>query len=112
MDKKNSISFTINKRLPGMNDILAAAKQTGKGIAYSKMKKHIGEFIAYEIRTHGANKTEIEEPIAIKITWFEKTKRRDPDNISAGVKFILDAMVKERVIKTDGWKSSYGWHIL
>jgi len=33
--------------------------------------------------------------------WMEGNKRRDPDNVFAGQKFILDAMVNLGVIKDD-----------
>jgi Holliday junction resolvase RusA-like endonuclease len=36
--------------------------------------------------------------------WKEKTKRRDPDNISFGQKMILDGLVEAGVFPTDGWK--------
>lgn len=43
-------------------------------------------------------------PVKIKCTWFESNIRRDPDNIFAGVKFILDGLVKSGVLENDGQK--------
>ena len=40
----------------------------------------------------------------ITITWMETDRRRDPDNISSGIKFILDAFVHAGIIENDGWK--------
>lgn len=41
------------------------------------------------------------ECIKLKISWYEPNRRRDIDNITAGMKFILDGMVKASVIKDD-----------
>lgn len=40
--------------------------------------------------------------------WVEPGKRRDPDNIRAGVKFILDALVAEGALPGDGWRHVHG----
>ena len=45
-------------------------------------------------------------PIALKITWYEKNKRRDVDNITFATKFIQDALVKCGVIENDSQKLS------
>jgi Holliday junction resolvase RusA-like endonuclease len=40
----------------------------------------------------------------VRCLWFEKDKRRDPDNIRVGIKYILDGLVEAGVLPTDGWK--------
>lgn len=47
-------------------------------------------------------------PIRIICHWYYADMRTDPDNISAGIKFILDGMVKAGVINGDGWKQIGG----
>ena len=42
-------------------------------------------------------------PINLKITWYCKNKRKDPDNVAFGVKFILDGMQQARMIENDGF---------
>lgn len=44
------------------------------------------------------------EKIDLDITWICKDKRKDKDNIAAGIKFILDGLVVAGVIADDGWK--------
>ncbi|MNC77913.1 Endodeoxyribonuclease RusA [compost metagenome] len=44
------------------------------------------------------------ERIDVRVTWYCDTMRQDKDNISAGVKFILDGLQAAGVIKNDGWK--------
>ena len=34
------------------------------------------------------------EQVSITITWYEPNEKRDPDNVMAGQKFILDGLVK------------------
>ena len=36
-------------------------------------------------------------------TWFERNRRRDPDNIISAKKFIFDALIEAGVIENDGW---------
>jgi len=44
------------------------------------------------------------QPVRIEFAWFEKNARRDPDNIRAGSKFLLDALVKLAIIPDDSQK--------
>ncbi len=46
----------------------------------------------------------------IEFQWNERGKKRDPDNIACGKKFILDALVKSGILKGDGWKQIQGFH--
>ena len=45
-----------------------------------------------------------ETPCELVITFFEKTKKRDVDNIQSSVKFILDALQKAGILKNDSRK--------
>ena len=42
-------------------------------------------------------------------TWFEPTRRRDPDNIAFAKKFIFDGLIQAGIIKGDGWKQVAGF---
>ena len=45
------------------------------------------------------------KPVIVKIDFYEKTKRRDVDNIIAGgSKVILDTLVNHKIIKDDSRK--------
>lgn len=41
-------------------------------------------------------------PVTLDITWYEKDRRRDIDNIVYGVKFIADSLVKAKILEDDG----------
>lgn len=96
------IKITIPGEMPGMNEIIAAAKSHyGQ---YSKMKKANMELVTW------VKKVPKKERVFLDITWYCKNKRRDPDNIAGGgVKFIWDGLVEAGVIENDGWKQNGGW---
>ncbi len=102
---RNIQSFFIEGSLPGLNEIIAAAKSFGnrktKWNAYAAMKKEYGEIIsAYILKSRLVPM----EKVGIECTWVCKNRRKDPDNISAGIKFILDALVHQKIIPEDGWQ--------
>ena len=84
-------------RLPGLNEIIAAAKRgKGKYQPYAIMKDRYTSEIGWL-----AKKLPAYNRVDITITWYEPDRRRDPDNITAGQKFILDGLVAGGVIKDD-----------
>ncbi|MTD37687.1 RusA family crossover junction endodeoxyribonuclease [Erwinia sp. CPCC 100877] len=48
-------------------------------------------------------------PVRLKITWFCKNMRKDPDNVTFAKKFILDGMQESGVIANDGFKQIKGF---
>lgn len=41
-------------------------------------------------------------PVKIGFHWYTSNRRSDPDNIAFAAKFILDGMVKAKILKDDG----------
>ena len=84
-------------RLPGLNEIIAAAKKgKGKYQPYAIMKDQYTSEIGWL-----AKKLPAYNRVDITITWYEPNLRRDPDNIIGGQKFILDGLVAGGAIKDD-----------
>ena len=84
-------------RLPGLNEIIAAAKQgRGKYQPYALMKEQYTSEIGWL-----AKKLPRYSRVDITITWYEPNLRRDLDNITGGQKFILDGLVRGGVIRDD-----------
>lgn len=84
-------------RLPGLNEIIDAAKKgKGKYQPYAKMKDRYTSEIGWL-----AKKLPRYSRVNIIITWYEPNRRRDPDNVSGGQKFILDGLVAGGAIKDD-----------
>ncbi len=101
-------AFWIPGPLPGLNELIAAAKgQGGTGRAYAALKKRWTREIAMRIKIA---KVMPVAPARMVFLWVEKNKRRDPDNVAAGGrKLILDALVVAKVLKNDGWAEVQSW---
>ena len=94
------MKFDIEGRLPGLNEMIDAAKQgKGKYQPYSIMKQTYTDMVAWL-----AKKLPKYQQVNITITWYEPNEKRDPDNIMAGQKFILDGLVAAGVIQNDSQK--------
>jgi len=91
------MKFKIPGRLPGFNDIIDAAKRNPH--EYARMKETYTAMVAWL-----AKKLPPYEKVALVITWYEPDRRRDPDNIMAGQKFILDGLVAAGVLPNDSQK--------
>jgi Holliday junction resolvase RusA-like endonuclease len=92
--------------LPTMNDIIKASKQVrrDKGryySAYMTLKKKYTTLIAEELVTQSCVPDVPYDAVRIDSIWIESAKKRDPDNVRAGVKFLLDAMVQVGIIADD-----------
>jgi len=93
------MKFDIEGRLPGLNEMIEAAKSHFG--AYASMKQTYTDMVAWLAKKLPKYKY---EQVNIIITWYEPNEKRDPDNIMAGQKFILDALVHAGVIPNDSQK--------
>ncbi|MDO5293342.1 MAG: hypothetical protein Q4F05_11390 [bacterium] len=99
--------FTIDGRLPGLNEYIAAMNSNRhKG---NEMKQQSQELIIWHLR-HQLRGTCINKPINIEYCFCEPNMKRDKDNISGfSHKVIQDALVEARIIANDGWKQIIGF---
>lgn len=88
------ITFTIPHRLVRLNEYINA-ERSNKYFA-AKIKKDMTNLCSYYIP-----KIKVDKPVEIKMIWTVKNFRNDPDNISMGAKFVLDAMVRKGMIPRD-----------
>ena len=100
--------FTIEERLPGLNDYTRACRSHwSKGAEY---KRRVEESIIWYIKA--AQGRGLLHPtsgrIVLHIEWHESDMRRDVDNIVFAKKFILDAMQKAGIIPDDNRKHVAG----
>lgn len=93
--------FTIHSKLPSLNEVIRKDRSNRfAGAVYKKdTEKIISRYIAKALGT-GELKP-VSDPCTIRIDWYEKTKRRDVDNIQSSQKFILDALVSNGVLLDD-----------
>lgn len=98
-------SFTIDGRLDALNDYVKACRANRYGA--NVMKKRNESQINTAIIRDGVKPVQ-RYPVKIQITWNEKNKKRDVDNVGFAVKFILDALVKAGILENDGQKQVCG----
>lgn len=83
-------------RLESLNDTLKIPKYRFTQAKRRKaFKRQIQLWILY------ARVPKFVDPVKVHFKWMEKDKRRDYDNIMAGSKLILDALVKQERIVND-----------
>lgn len=99
--------IVIHGRLDGLNDYTEANRT--KSYKGAKMKHTNEKLIASQIPYWMRNK-EIRYPVTLTFHWYEKDRRRDPDNICFAKKFILDALVAKQVFPNDSQKYIKGFH--
>lgn len=78
-----------------MNEIVKVSKVHFG--AYSGMKRKYTDLFALKLAGFEPQSKSVD----IEIRWIYKERRRDPDNIMAGQKFILDGLVKNGVLAND-----------
>lgn len=91
-------TFYIPDTLPGLNEIIG--KNRTHYHAGAKQKREAEELVMWTV----AGMKPIHHRVDIHFEWVERNRRRDKDNIRAGAKFILDALVTKGVLQGDGWK--------
>jgi len=88
--------------LPGLNEIIDARRaQRGRWNAYTTMKRRWQTQCVRIIQAAGLI------PMArctILFTWREPNRKRDPDNVVMGKKFVLDALQQAGILPNDGWR--------
>ena len=94
-------TFTVQAKLPSLNDVININRSNR--YQANQFKREIEELIGWSIRQALAT-GELKpttKPCEIYIEFHESTKRRDVDNVQSSQKFLLDAMVRNGVLKND-----------
>lgn len=93
--------FLIPERLPGLNEMLDWSKR--HVCVYSKNKK-LWSCVCGGFARAARLPRPIPWPVRVRVTWIEPNRRRDADNVHAGIKFILDGLVGVGVLNDDARK--------
>ena len=100
---KTAQKIKIVGKIPSLNEYIEACRRNA----------HCGARLKYKIEAgiipQLAKLTKIENPVYITFIWHEVDKRRDKDNVSAGKKFILDALQKSGKLINDNNKYIIGF---
>ena len=96
-----SKTLILKYRLPTLNEYIDLERANWKAAAKSKKKHTIAVMIL-------ASSSDLEldhsKKYNVDILWVVCNLRSDPDNISHGIKYILDGLVKAGILKGDGHK--------
>ncbi len=100
----SAFRFWVPGPLPGLNEIVDAAKGCGgKGYGYAAMKRAWTEKVM--LHALAAKVPKGLRRVRLSMTWHEPANSngvsRDPDNIEAGQKFVWDGLVKAKIIPND-----------
>lgn len=85
----------ITGKLPSLNEYIKACRSNR--YAGAKMKTDTEILIMFQLYSMKP----VTSPVIIHFRWFEKTRRRDKDNVAFAKKFILDAMQKSGKLIND-----------
>lgn len=95
----NNIIETFQFDLPPtLNDQINSARNNR--FANAQIKKVWTDAIAMSCQ----GKTKFPDKVWMEFSWYLKNSRRDPDNVQAAKKFILDGMVQAEIIVNDNLK--------
>lgn len=95
--------IVIPGSLPDMNAVIAANRSHYH--AGAKLKKQATTTCrTYALAAKNKGFALGELPANLKITWYVKNRRKDKDNITSAIKFVLDGMVDAGLIENDGWQ--------
>jgi Holliday junction resolvase RusA-like endonuclease len=95
-------SLTLPFGLPGYNEMIQVAR--GNKYASAKQKKKYTKLVEKELIAQHCIPDKPLISISVDCIWTESRHARDPDNIRAGIKYVLDAMVNTGVLKDDSMK--------
>jgi len=90
-----------------MNDIIGEART--HRMASAKTKAEVTAKVANAAMIQNKSRMTFDRPIILRCMWFETNRRRDPDNIVAGKKYVLDGLVAAGILAKDGWPQVAGF---
>jgi len=97
--KMAKTTLIINEKLPGLNQIVDAAKRGHR--EYSSMKKHYTNLVIRELIKQKCVPAKPYSKIVVNYEFHEGTNARDPDNQLSGIKFVHDAFVSCGMVTDD-----------
>lgn len=68
---------------------------------YVRMKREAIQTVGIIARSQ--LKQEIQTPAVFSFTWYCPNKRKDPDNVMSGQKYVFDGLQEYGLLKNDGW---------
>jgi hypothetical protein len=94
-------TLIFSSSIPTLNHYIRVER--GNRMAAAKLKKDTERSLSIELLAQKAQPM-MAGPLALIFTWMRTSRREDPDNISFGAKPVLDCLVRNQIIRGDGWK--------
>jgi Holliday junction resolvase RusA-like endonuclease len=94
------ISLTVQGEFPGLNEIIKESKCHFS--KYAKNKRYYTDIVM--LTCLGARHKAIKQKVNIELTWYTKNAKKDPDNVAAGIKYILDGLTLSGTLENDSRK--------
>lgn len=98
--------LVIYGRLDNLNDYTKACRTDPR--VGNRMKKKNEEIISGYIMQQ-LRGIRFDGRVYLHFQWIEPNRNRDLDNVCFAKKFILDALVSNGIIETDGWRGVSGF---
>ncbi len=89
----------IPGRLPGLNEVI----ETNRSNRYQGATLKKNATMLVQVVSREGFTALVCGSYHWRFTWYEKDRRRDPDNIASAAKFIFDGLQHRGVITNDGW---------
>lgn len=99
-------TLVIQGQLNNLNDYTKACR--AYKMAGAQMKKRNEKVITAYIQQQLKGFC-IDGKAYLHFRWYEQNRKRDLDNICFAKKFILDALVSNGILDSDGWKGVAGF---
>lgn len=94
------MKFTIMGTLPGLNEMTNAART--HWAAGHTQKRKATDLCRFWVNL--AKMRPFSGPVKVHFDWYEPNMKRDPDNIRAGAKYIMDSLVEAQILPNDSQK--------
>ncbi len=102
------LTLWIAGRLPGLNEMLAGNRASGRWNSYNEVKCMWYGQIKLLALARGLT---MQVPGQATLLFCEPNRKRDPDNVVAGgAKILLDSLVGCEVLPGDDWTAVLGLH--
>ncbi len=113
--KNNRQTLFIAEVLPGMNEMIADINLQGfrmshkakrNATPYQNKKRLLEQYIKNACRAQKIKP--VKGRVAVHVVFYEPNRRRDPDNVQAAIKVILDGLQHAGILEGDGHKHIKG----
>lgn len=92
--------FEVPEKFITINEFVAKSRnRNGRYDPSTVYKGRVEAKVAFYIKRWKVKP--INKPFKMRCIWYEETAKRDPDNVAFAKKFLLDGMMKAKILKND-----------